>query len=328
MSFDIPIMFDESPFFEWGAMRSPERRRNYQDSPRSRQPTRPSVFGEWIVPDILYEHPRRKQHLYRPKYGERQPELAEFVRESPQFAQGDIGTTEEQRGTPRSNFGFDGWDIPVKYVEKNERRRKLSGQMSGGRKEDANIQTSSDEGPQQPVQKTEAAVEAVSDTGIEPQPSTSDEVNIEMKSKIIPERDMEQQASSNSQTPESVNSESIEIPISYSPPKNAHPKLFRRLSQCDPPSPADVKIARIQSILQKIEGIEEKISEFADAAQNKAYLYISETLMKTLLDLDTVDSDGLESVRKARKEGVRTVQALVDQLEAKLAENKRTVNPD
>lgn len=94
------------------------------------------------------------------------------------------------------------------------------------------------------------------------------------------------------------------------------------MSQCDPPFPADVKLARIKSIVEKTEGIENKITEFVDPAQNKNYLYISETLMKILLDLDTVDSEGFDSVRKARKEGVKTVQTLVDKLEAKL-ENKQ-----
>ncbi|XP_046847487.1 uncharacterized protein LOC124441100 [Xenia sp. Carnegie-2017] len=110
--------------------------------------------------------------------------------------------------------------------------------------------------------------------------------------------------------------------VTVDPPTRVTPRVSRQVSHGDPPTPAEIKITRIKSIVERTNGFEPKIIDFADHTQSKNYLYISETLMKALLDLDTVDSEGLDTVRKSRKEAVDAVQALVDKLEEKLEENK------
>jgi hypothetical protein len=343
MSFNIPIVFDDCPFFDWGDKRWPQHKRNQQRSGRRQ----PSVFGQWEEPEFFYDYPTRKQH-YRPNYGQRQ---RQYERESEQNrfdegAQKDIYDTEEHEETPRGIFGYDGWDIPVQHMDRRSHKHHKHKQMPKQKTKVSkahDISNDNDEPkqPQREVNKSSKTNEASSNT--ESKTGHSNEamkVKTEKQSKVFPDTEnMEQQTSKtkplsqatedssqttedSSQTNEAENNESTEIPIAYSPSKNPHKRLSRRLSQCDPPSPADIKLARIKSIVQKTEGIEERIEEFEDPAQNKNYLYISETLMKTLLDLDTVDSEGLDIVRKARKEGVKTVQALVDKLEAKLEENK------
>jgi hypothetical protein len=346
MSFNIPIIFDDSPFFDWGDTRRSQHRRNDRSSDRRQ----PSVFGQWADPEFFYDYPTRKQH-YRPNYGERKQQ---YGRESPkenrfdEGAQEDIYDTQEHKRAPRSNFGYDGWDIPVEHMDrpshKHHKHRQMPKQKTRANKvhhyaSKAHHDVSNDnEEPKLPQRKLNEASktnEITSDTSNKIEHCNEGvKVKSEKQSKVISEEEnMQQQpkddslsqtTEGSSQTTESENSETTEIPIAYSPRKNTRRRLSKRLSQCDPPSPADIKLARIKSIVEKTEGIEEKIAEFEDPAQNKKYLYISETLMKILLDLDTVDSEGFDNVRKARKEGVKTVQALVDKLEEKLEENKRT----
>ena len=345
MSFNIPIIFDDSPFFDWSDVRRPQHRRNCQSSGRRQ----PSVFGQWEDPEFFYDYPARKQH-YRPKHGERQ---REYDRQSPEKhrfddegAQEDIYDTEEQRRAPRSNFGYDGWDIPVQHMDrashKHHKHKHMPKQKSKAH-HDISYDNEEPKRPQRKVNEASNANEVASDTETKTEHSNvAMNVKTGKQSEIIPEKEnMEQQSNEDSntksfsqttegssQTTESENNESTEIPISYTSPKNTHRRQSKRLSQCDPPSPADIKLVRIKSIVQKTEEMEGKIAEFVDPAKNKNYLYISETLMKILLDLDTVDSEGFDNVRKARKEGVRTVQTLVDKLEAKLEENKRNSNQE
>lgn len=321
MSFNIPITFDDSAFFDWGDMRRPQSRRNYQRSGS----WQPSVFGQWSDPEFFHDYPARKQH-YRANYMGNEPEYKRQSTEENRFddegAQEDINDTEEHSGARRSNFGYDGWDIPVQYMDrpghKHKQVPKQKSKVDKVRQEepgrwqgkviDASKTNKVTSNSKTETKHSNEGMKGETDKHMESQPNN--EPNAEIPA----------------QTNESEKEESTEIPISYSPPKNARRRLSKRLSQCDPPSPADIKLARIKSIVAKTEGIEERIGEFLDPSQNKNYLYISETLMKILLDLDTVDSEGFDIVRKARKEGVRTVQALVDKLEAKLEENKQNSN--
>ena len=355
MSFNIPIFFDDSPFSDWGDMRRPQHRRNQQRTGRRQ----PSVFGQWEDPDIFYDYPTRKHH-HRPNYDPRQQQYKRESRKNrfdDEGAQEDIYDTEEHEEAPRSNFGHDWWDIPVQHMDrpshkhhkhKHKQEPKLKSRASKG----YDIANDSEE-PKLLQRKVNKSNEATSDTESKiGHSSEAMKVKTEKQSEVFPEKEnMEQQTSktnpeskateSSSETTESStettesssltneleNNESTEIPITHRPSKNTRRRFSKRLSQCDPPSPADIKLARIQSIVQKTEGIEEKIKEFIDPVQNKNFLYISETLMKILLDLDTVDSEGFDVVRKARKEGVKSVQALVDKLEDKLEENKNKSNP-
>ena len=337
MSYNIPIIFDDSPFFEWGEIRRPQDRRNYRGGARQQ----PSLFQQWAEPEYFYEQPSRKQH-YRPTYRgretEREPQRQHRVPGENRFERDeeeDIYDEEHSR-TPMGDFGFDGWEIPVQYMSKPTHRHHKHKKVPKQRARKVHHQhVANDCEETEEPQQTE--VKKVKGVPAEPE-MKPESGNIEKTSKPNPENQSKgtqeketvgqqsveaENTKLSSQTIKSDENKDIEIPISYTPRRNANKRHSKRLSQCDPPSLADIKLARIQSIIQRIDGIEEKISEFVDPIQNKNYLYISETLMKILLDLDTVDSEGIDIVRKARKEGVKTVQALVEKLENKLEENKK-----
>lgn len=129
MSFDIPVIFDDSPFFEWGDMRRPQSRRNRQSSARRQ----PSLFDQWAEPGFFFDYPTKKQHYghnYRGQQAEREygrqrkiPE-EENKFEDEVSAEEDINYPNEHRRVreaPRDNFGWGGWDIPVQYIDKPTR---------------------------------------------------------------------------------------------------------------------------------------------------------------------------------------------------------------
>lgn len=307
MSFDIPITFDDFPFFDWGEMRRPQAR--YHRSKRQ-----PSVFGDWVEPEFSSEYPRRKQH-FSPNYGERQQGNKMRLGRGDMFEdeeeQGDIYNNEERRRM-KGKLGYDGWDIPVQYMDRpsqahpkhNYKHKPKSGKIHQQVIND-NAKPTEAEKPQQKINQSKKTEEVPSGTECRNEEivekTTKEDKNMEPQCNVSSDTEglSNTTTETSSQTSESEHNESTEIPITFGRPKSTQRQHSKRLSQCDPPSPADIKISRIKSIVQKTEGMEEKIADFVDPVQNKNYLYISKTLMKILLDLDTVDSEGLDVVRKA-----------------------------
>jgi len=60
--------------------------------------------------------------------------------------------------------------------------------------------------------------------------------------------------------------------------------------------------------------------------KDKDYLLQEEMLTRLLLKLDTIDSGGKDEIRIARKNGIKAVQATLDQLELKLLANSNGSN--
>lgn len=50
---------------------------------------------------------------------------------------------------------------------------------------------------------------------------------------------------------------------------------------------------------------------------DREFIYLDEQLTKLILDLDKVQTDGLEDVRVARKSAIQRIQFLIDALENK-----------
>lgn len=50
---------------------------------------------------------------------------------------------------------------------------------------------------------------------------------------------------------------------------------------------------------------------------DREFIFLDEQLTKLILDLDKVQTDGLEDVRVARKSAVQRIQFLIDTLESK-----------
>ncbi|XP_061134091.1 BAG family molecular chaperone regulator 4 [Syngnathus typhle] len=76
-------------------------------------------------------------------------------------------------------------------------------------------------------------------------------------------------------------------------------------------------LARVQQIMARVLLLQEDVDEFVGRKTDKTYRYLEELLTKELLELDSVETLGLENVRQARKEAVQRIQAILDQLERK-----------
>lgn len=63
------------------------------------------------------------------------------------------------------------------------------------------------------------------------------------------------------------------------------------------------------------------VEQFGGKRGDKDYMYLDEMLTRNLLKLDTIDTNGKESIRMARKEAIKCIQTSIAVLEAKSALN-------
>ncbi|XP_040587670.1 BAG family molecular chaperone regulator 4 isoform X3 [Mesocricetus auratus] len=76
-------------------------------------------------------------------------------------------------------------------------------------------------------------------------------------------------------------------------------------------------IKKIIHVLEKVHYLEQEVEEFVGKKTDKAYWLLEEMLTKELLELDSVETGGQDSVRQARKEAVCKIQAILEKLEKK-----------
>lgn len=69
--------------------------------------------------------------------------------------------------------------------------------------------------------------------------------------------------------------------------------------------------------MEGVEELEEEVDEFVGKKTDKDYCLLEEMLTKKLLDLDSIETGGLDNVRQARKEAVHRIQATLEELERK-----------
>lgn len=92
-------------------------------------------------------------------------------------------------------------------------------------------------------------------------------------------------------------------------------------AQAPAPGPQPVSqnpsLARVQEVMARVLLLQEDVDEFVGKKTDKSYRCLEELLTKELLVLDSVETQGQENVRQARKEAVQRIQVILDQLERK-----------
>ncbi|NXM06323.1 BAG4 regulator, partial [Tyrannus savana] len=90
-------------------------------------------------------------------------------------------------------------------------------------------------------------------------------------------------------------------------------------SEQPPANPAALQpeIQRILHVMGEAEQLEEEVDEFVGKKTDKSYRLLEEMLTKLLLELDSIETGGQDSVRQARKESVHRIQAILEKLERK-----------
>lgn len=79
--------------------------------------------------------------------------------------------------------------------------------------------------------------------------------------------------------------------------------------------PVHPGLAKVQQIVDRVVKLEQEVKCFAGKKNDKKYLLLEELLTKELLALDSVDPEGRADVRQARRDGVRRVQTILEELE-------------
>lgn len=74
-------------------------------------------------------------------------------------------------------------------------------------------------------------------------------------------------------------------------------------------------LAKVQQIVERVVKLERDVKCFDGKKNDKKYLLLEELLTKELLALDSVDPEGRADVRQARRDGVRRVQTILEELE-------------
>nr|XP_015827706.2 BAG family molecular chaperone regulator 4 isoform X1 [Nothobranchius furzeri] len=127
-------------------------------------------------------------------------------------------------------------------------------------------------------------------------------------------------------SPNSTNGKPAEI--------SSPPQIYNKNGRSDPnplqsetppaPGPAGPQplsdnpgLAKVQQVLVRVQLLQEDVDEFVGKKTDKSYRCLEELLTKELLELDSVETQGQESVRQARKEAVQRIQTILDQLERK-----------
>uniref|UniRef100_A0A1A9UG76 BAG domain-containing protein n=1 Tax=Glossina austeni TaxID=7395 RepID=A0A1A9UG76_GLOAU len=80
-------------------------------------------------------------------------------------------------------------------------------------------------------------------------------------------------------------------------------------------------INKIQDIQRDVLELMSHVEKFAGTRGDKEYVYLDEMLTRNLLKLDNIDTNGKDSIRLARKEAIKCIQASINVLEAKAEEN-------
>ncbi|XP_075457335.1 BAG family molecular chaperone regulator 4 isoform X1 [Ascaphus truei] len=109
-------------------------------------------------------------------------------------------------------------------------------------------------------------------------------------------------------------------PQMYNKKDPANQDYITRPEEPNPPPDTvstDPGMKKISQVLEKVEDLETEVDEFVGKKTDMSYRCLEELLTKELLELDSVETGGQESVRQARKEAVKRLQSILERLERK-----------
>ena len=80
------------------------------------------------------------------------------------------------------------------------------------------------------------------------------------------------------------------------------------------------KLNEIKIQLTKARELRPRVKAFEGSRRDKEFLYLDEYLTRCILSLDSIDTDGLENVRVARREAVSEILSVINNLESNVQE--------
>lgn len=115
--------------------------------------------------------------------------------------------------------------------------------------------------------------------------------------------------------PETVSAAFMQVPTAQEPQETAAPQAEVQFEEKVEPNSSHPGLTKVQQILERVEKLSQEVKGFVGKKNDKRYLILEEFLTKELLALDSVDPEGRIDVRQARRDGVRRVQTILEELE-------------
>lgn len=115
------------------------------------------------------------------------------------------------------------------------------------------------------------------------------------------------------------------------PPNDGEHVLRQGQPNQPPPNPDYESIVKIQNIQRDVLALMDQVERFpGNTRKDRQYMYLDEMLTQNLLKLDTIDTDGKENIKQARREAIKCINACIAVLEAKadLGAQQRAKNGD
>lgn len=114
-----------------------------------------------------------------------------------------------------------------------------------------------------------------------------------------------------------------QTPRQQTPPASADNTNMPQQQQHQPPflpqsHPDAESILKIQNIQREVLDLMDQVERFTgNTRKDRQYLYLDEMLTQNLLKLDTIDTEGKENIKLARREAIKCINKCIAVLEAK-----------
>lgn len=111
-------------------------------------------------------------------------------------------------------------------------------------------------------------------------------------------------------------------PSRKQPDQSHQPQTPRQDPEKPMPHPDADSILKIQSIQRDVLNLMDQVERFTGSTRkDRQYLYLDEMLTQNLLKLDTIDTEGKENIKQARREAIKCINKCISVLEAKADTN-------
>lgn len=84
----------------------------------------------------------------------------------------------------------------------------------------------------------------------------------------------------------------------------------------------------IDGVMNDVKALDESVNNFRGTKAERDYKYLEEMLTRNLLKLDSVEADGHDNIRQARRNAVRMIEAALDLLELKACANEQKLSAE
>lgn len=88
-----------------------------------------------------------------------------------------------------------------------------------------------------------------------------------------------------------------------------------------PQKPFKTPMELVDEVTEELKQLKERVDVFSGDSNAKEYLFLDEMLTRLLLNLDNIDTQGLEDVRAARRIMITAVQDCLNVLESKVVKD-------